>query len=92
MQEYLESQWFDERVLNLIYEIEQLRYLWDPRYKDKKNKNKKNDGIKSLTEKFGVTVEEIKKSILLYCNLIEPADKNFQIFRRVPLLNNLANH
>ncbi|CAH1968475.1 unnamed protein product [Acanthoscelides obtectus] len=54
-----EFQWSDELVLDLIYEIEQRRHLWDPKDKDKKNRNKKSDAFKSLGNKLGVTPEEI---------------------------------
>lgn len=63
-----ELQWSDDRVLDLIYEIEQLPLLWDPRDKEKKNRNKKNDAFKSLADKFGVTAEEIRKK---YLNLLQ---------------------
>ncbi|CAH2015030.1 unnamed protein product [Acanthoscelides obtectus] len=56
-----EFQWSDELVLDLIYEIEQRRHLWDPKDEDKKNRNKKSDAFKSLGKKFGVTPEEIIK-------------------------------
>lgn len=63
-----ELQWSDDRVLDLIYEIEQLPLLWDPRDKEKKNRNKKNDAFKSLADKFGITAEEIRKK---YLNLFQ---------------------